>query len=61
MYLSDNVVVTDDDTSDGREENRVRRQVGSEIIGAREKIPRTHGEPHKTADVASASDVNVSG
>jgi hypothetical protein len=61
MYLSDKVVVADDDTGNGWEEDRVRRQVGSEIIGAREKIPRAHSETNNGANVAAASDIDVSG
>ena len=40
VATTDNVVVADDDTRDGRKKDRVGRQVGSEIIGCGEESPR---------------------
>lgn len=57
MYLSNKIVVADDDTCYGGQEDRVRREIGSEVIGTREKIPWTHSKANSGTDIASASNI----
>lgn len=55
----DEVVIRARDARDGGQEDRVRGEVGGEIVGAAEELPGTHDEPDEGADVAAAPDVEV--
>ncbi|KAG7747435.1 hypothetical protein KL912_003459 [Ogataea haglerorum] len=59
MALSDEVVVTEVDTCDGREEHRVCAQVGGEHAAGREQVPWTDSVADDGADEAASPDVDV--
>lgn len=59
VALAYEVVISDDDTRDRRQEHAVRAQVGGEVVAAAQQVPGTHGQPDSGADVAAASDRQV--
>lgn len=61
VTLADNVVVADEHAGDGGEEDGICRQVGGEVVGRAEQIPRAHADAHDGTDVAAAADVEVPG
>jgi len=58
-YFADEIVVTDDNTGDGGEEDGICGEVGSEIVGRGEKIPWAHSKAHSCANITPASNVDV--
>lgn len=61
VATADKVVVADDDTGNGGKEDGVRGEVGGEAVVGLEELPRAHYKADKSAYVASATDIEVSG
>lgn len=54
--LADDVVVADHDACDGRQEHRVRGEIGGEGVCGGEQVPGTHDEADESTDVGAAAD-----
>jgi len=61
VTTTDNVVFSDHNASNRAEEDRVRGEVGSEVVTTFKEIPWKHAEPNNGGDVTSTTDVDKAG
>jgi hypothetical protein len=54
---TDDPVLGDHDTRDGAEEDGVGREVRGEAVRVLQEVPRAHGQPNDSSDVASTANV----
>lgn len=59
VAAADEVVIADNNTGNGGEENGIGGEVGGEVVRGGKQIPRTHDKAYQSTDVASAADVDV--
>ena len=59
VAFANDVVIADDYTGDGGEEDRVGREVGGEVVGGGEKVPWAHNETDQCADVSTSADIKI--
>lgn len=57
--LADDVVIANDYTGNGGEEDGVGGEVGGKVVRGGEEVPRAHDETDECADVSTSADIQI--